>query len=129
MQRGRQFFPSPADGIDVQAGEPGDEPIPPVPEPGTLDGGVPAPLLLVEPTEQEVHLLVDFLVGMAFLAKAIGARAVMNFLLGHGLTLRDGLLDSVTSLPKSVEIVLGWPLSVARGVDCDPPRLGIRGSI
>jgi hypothetical protein len=98
----------------VQAGEPGDEPIPTVPKPGTLDGGVPAPLLLIEPTEQEVHLLVDLLVGMVFLAKAVGALAVMDFLLRHGLTLRNGPMDSVTSLPKSVEIVPGWPLILQR---------------
>src|SRR5258707_1682187 len=71
-----------------------------MPEPGTLDGGVPSPLLLIEPTEQEVHLLVDFLVRMGFLAKAVGALAVMDFLLRHGLTLRDGPMDSTTSLPK-----------------------------
>jgi hypothetical protein len=71
-----------------------------VPEPGTLDGGVPAPLLLIEPTEQEVHLLVDFLVGMGFQAKAVEALALMDFLLRHGLTLRDRRLDSMTSLPK-----------------------------
>ena len=100
MERGRQFFPSPADRIDVQAREPGDEPVPAMPEPGTLDGGVPAPLLLIEPTEQEIHLLVDFLVRMGFLAKAVGALAVMDFLLRHGLTLRDGPMDSTTSLQK-----------------------------
>jgi hypothetical protein len=109
MQRGRQFFPSPADGIDVQARDPGDEPIPTVPELGTLDGGVPTSLLLIEPTEQEIHLPVDLLVGMMIQAQAVGALALMDFLLGHGPTLRDRLLDSVTSLPKSVEIVLGWP--------------------
>jgi hypothetical protein len=110
LERGRQFFPSSADRIDVQAREPGDEPVPAVPKPGTLDSGVPAPLLLIEPTEQEVHLLVDFLVGMGFLAKAIGALALMDFLLRHGLTLRDGLKDTMASVPKSVELVLGWPL-------------------
>jgi hypothetical protein len=109
LERGRQFVPSPADGIDVQAREPGDEPIPTVPELGTLDGGVPASLLLIEPTEQEIHLPVDLLVGMMIQAEAVGALALMDFLLGHGLTLRDRLLDSMTSLPKSVEIVLGWP--------------------
>jgi hypothetical protein len=112
LERGRQFFPSPADGIDVQAREPGDEPVPAVPEPGTLDGGVPAPLLLIEPADQEVHLLVDLLVGVGSLAEAVGAPAVMDFLLRHGLTLRDRLLYSVKSLPKSVELVLGWPLSL-----------------
>src|SRR5512135_393715 len=97
MQRGRQFFPSPADGIDVQAREPGDEPIPTVPELGTLDGGVPASLLLIEPTEQEIHLPVDLLVGMMIQAEAVGALALMDFLLGHGPTLRDTGIPQVTS--------------------------------
>ena len=96
MQRGRQFFPSPADGIDVQAREPGDEPIPTVPELGTLDGGVPASLLLIEPTEQEIHLPVDLLVGMMIQAEAVGALALMDFLLRHGLTLRDSVTDCWT---------------------------------
>src|SRR5512135_3693683 len=126
MQRGRQFFPSPADGIDVQAREPGDEPIPTVPELGTLDGGVPASLLLIEPTEQEVHLPVDLLVGMMIQAEAVGALALMDFPLGHGPTLRDRLLDSVTSLPKSVEIVLGWPLRVSQ-TSCLRKRRNSRG--
>ena len=52
LERGRQFFSSPADRIDVQARELGGEPIPTVPELGTLDGGVPTALLLIEPTEQ-----------------------------------------------------------------------------
>ena len=89
MERSRQFFPPPADGIDVQARKPGDGPIPAVPEPGTLDGGIPASLLLIEPTEQEVHLPVDFLVGMMIEAEAVGTLAVMDFLLGHGFILRD----------------------------------------
>jgi hypothetical protein len=48
----------------VQAGEPGGEPIPTVPELGTLDGGVPAALLLIEPAEQQVHLAMEFPVGV-----------------------------------------------------------------
>jgi hypothetical protein len=115
LERGRQFVPAPADGIDVQAGEPGDEPVPAVPELGRLDGGVPAALLLIEPTEQEIHLPVDPLVGMMIQAEAVGALALMDFLLGHGLTLRDRPMDSMTSLPKSVELVLGWPLTVMVG--------------
>ena len=110
MERGRQFFPPPADRIDVQAREPGDEPVPAVPEPGTLDGGVPAPLLLIEPAVQQIHPLVDRLVGMVFLTEAVGALALMDFLLGHRLDLRDRPMDSVTSLPKKLELVLGWPL-------------------
>jgi hypothetical protein len=35
----------------------------------------------------------------------------MDFLLRHGLTLPDRLVYSVKSLPRSVELVPGWPLS------------------
>ena len=64
VQRGGEFFPAPADGVDVQARDPGDGPIPAVTELGRLDGGVPAALLLIEPAEQQVHLPVEFPVGV-----------------------------------------------------------------
>jgi hypothetical protein len=108
-------LPASADGIDVQAREPGDEPIPAVPEPGRFDGGVPAPLLLIEPAEQQIHLLVDRLIGMVFLAEAVGTLAVIDFLLRHRFSLRDRPMDSTKSLPKYLEVVLGWPLSQAFG--------------
>src|SRR5213075_1092948 len=71
-------------------------------------------LLLIEPTEQEIHLLVDILVGMVFPAKAVGALALMDFLLRHGLTLRDRRLDSMTSLPKTWNLFLDGPLRRSR---------------
>jgi hypothetical protein len=89
LERGRQFFPAPADGIDLQSREPGDEPVPAMPELGTRDGGIPAPSLLIEPTEPEIHPRVDLLVRMMIQAEAVGAPARMDFLLGHRLTLRD----------------------------------------
>jgi hypothetical protein len=98
----------------VQPREPGDEPIATVPEPGTLDGGVPASLLLIEPTEQEIHLPVDLLVGMMIQAEAVGALASMDFLLGHRLTLRDRQRDSSKSLPKGWELFLDGPYDRVR---------------
>jgi len=83
----------------MQAREPGDEPVPAVAESGTLDGGVPSPLLLIEPTVQEIHLPVDLLVGMVFQIEAVGTLAFMNFLSRHRLTLRDRPVDSSKSLP------------------------------
>jgi hypothetical protein len=94
LERGRQFFPAPADGIDMQSRELGDEPVSTMPELGTLDGGIPAPLLFIEPTEQEIHLRVDLLVRMMIQAEAVGALARMDFLLGHRLTLRDNRLGT-----------------------------------
>src|SRR5512135_1173109 len=120
MQRGRQFFPSPADGIDVPAREPGDEPIPTVPELGTLDGGVPASLLLIEPTEQEIHLPVDLLVGMMIQAEAVGALALMDFLLRHGLTLRDSVTDCWTPgrvYQKAWKLFLDGPKEITPGAN------------
>ncbi len=64
VQRGGQFSPAPADGVDVQARDPGDGPIPAVTELGRLNSGIPAALLLIESTEQQVHLPVEFPVGV-----------------------------------------------------------------
>jgi hypothetical protein len=111
FERGRQFLPPPADGVDVQPGDAGDGPVPAVAELGGFDGGVPAALLLIEPTEQQVHLPVESLIGVRHGAEAIRAPALMDFLLRHRLTLPDRLVYSVKSLPRSVELVPGWPLS------------------
>jgi len=73
----------------VQARDPGDESIAAVSDLGRFDGGVPAALLLIEPTEQQVHLPVNLLVGMKFQAEVVGALALMDVLLGHGTTLRN----------------------------------------
>ena len=114
MQRSRQFFASPTDRIDMEARQARHKPIPAVPELGTFDGGVPAPLLLIEPTEEQIHLPMNLLIGMAFRIEAMGALALMDFLLRHRLTLRDRPRDSMPSVPKSVELVRGWPL---RGIE------------
>ena len=107
VQRGGEFFPAPADGIDVQSGDQGDEPIPAMPDLGRLDGGVPAALLLIEPTEQQGHLPVDLLVGMIPRVEAVGTLALMDIPLGHGLTLRKHAGGTRASLPGCVEFVLG----------------------
>src|SRR5205814_8107113 len=81
----------------VKPGDPGDEPVPAVPDLGTLDGGVPAALLLVEPTEPEVHLPMELLVGVGHRAEALGALAMMDILLGHGPTLREAVSKSISA--------------------------------
>jgi hypothetical protein len=48
----------------VQSGDRGDEAVAAVADAGALDGGVPAPLLLIEPAQEQVHLPVQDLVGM-----------------------------------------------------------------
>jgi hypothetical protein len=90
VERGRQFFPAATDGIDVQACDQGDEPVPAVPNPGTLDGGVPASLLLIKPAGQKIHLPMNFLIGVGLQARAVGTLTSMDFLLKHGLALPNG---------------------------------------
>jgi hypothetical protein len=84
----------------VQAGDPGDGPVAAVTELGTLDGGVPAALLLVEAAEQQVHLPVEFPVGMGPRAEASGALALVDFLLGHGPDLPEAISESMPAYQK-----------------------------
>jgi hypothetical protein len=62
---------------------------------GTLDGGIPAALLLVEPAEQQVHLPVQYLIRVRHRTEALRALALMDFLLRHGPTLRVALSKSM----------------------------------
>src|SRR3954471_18243535 len=110
VQRGGQFFPAPADGVDVQAGDAGDEPVPAVAELGRLDSGVPAALLLIEPTEQQVHLPVEFPVGVCLRGETLGALALMDFLLRHGLTFGNLPVETHASLPETWNLVLVGPI-------------------
>ena len=87
VQRGGQFFPAPADGVDVQAGDAGDGPVAAVAELGTLDGGIPAALLLVESAHQEIDPAVGILIGMRLGVGTRGALALVDVTLRHGLTL------------------------------------------
>ncbi len=50
-----QLPASPADRVDVQAGDRGDEAVAAVADPGAIDRGEPAPLLLFEPAQEQVH--------------------------------------------------------------------------
>jgi hypothetical protein len=95
LQRGGQLLPPPADGVDVQPGDAGDGPVAAVAELGGFDGGVPAALLLVEAADQQVHLPVESLVGVRHRAEALGALALMDFLLGHGPTLPEAAAKSM----------------------------------
>jgi hypothetical protein len=84
----------------VQAGDAGDGPVAAVSELGTLDGGVPAALLLVEPAEQQIHLPVDFPIGVGLRAEALGALAQMDILLRHGPDLLGAASESMTGYQK-----------------------------
>jgi hypothetical protein len=84
----------------VQAGDAGDGPITAVAELGALDGGVPAALLLVEAAEQQVHLPVESPIGVGLRAEALGALALVDFLLGHGPDLLEATSESVSGYHK-----------------------------
>ena len=50
--------------------------------------------------KQQVHLAVDFLVGMRLRAEAVGALALMDIMLGHGLTFPEVSSESMSSYQK-----------------------------
>jgi hypothetical protein len=60
-----------------------------VPNSGALDSGVPPALLLIEPTEKQVHLPVDHLIRMTLRAQTTRTLTLVHVLLGHGTVLRD----------------------------------------
>jgi hypothetical protein len=99
-QRFGQLLPSPADGIDVQPGDLGEEAIAAMADLGRFDGGVPAALLLIESAHQEIHPAMDLLVGMRFGAGTGGALTRMDITLGHGLTFPEVSSESMSSYQK-----------------------------
>jgi hypothetical protein len=58
------------DRLLVQPRDLRDQAHPTVPQPVRLDGGVPAPFSLAEPTQQQVHLLMEPPVGVRFPGQA-----------------------------------------------------------
>jgi hypothetical protein len=84
----------------VEPGDPGDGPVPAVAELRALHGGVPTALLLVESAEQQVHLPVEFSIGVGLRAEAIGAPALMGFLLRHGPDLPEVTSGSMPGYQK-----------------------------
>jgi hypothetical protein len=48
-----------------------------------LEGGDPAALLLVEAAAEEIHLVVDLLLGVVCTRPTVGALALMNIASGH----------------------------------------------
>ena len=74
VERVGAFFPPPANGIDVQTSDQGDEAIAAVADAGAFDGGVPTALLLIEPVEKQVHLPVDNLLAIRLRAKSLSQK-------------------------------------------------------
>jgi hypothetical protein len=72
-----------------------------VAELGTLDGGVPVALLLIESAHQEVHLTMDLPIGMGLRGGTPGALALMDITQGHGLTLSEVSWKSMPCYQKA----------------------------
>jgi hypothetical protein len=83
-----------------------------VPDPGALNGGVPAALLLIESAEEQVHLPVNYLLGVGLRTKAIGTLALIHILAWHGSTLRE--LSVRPQCIKKLELIPTWPLRLSR---------------
>jgi hypothetical protein len=79
LQVGFQLAAAAADGLDVQAGDQGQQAVPAVAELLGFQGGEPAPLRLVQTVEQQVHAVVQDLVRMRPVGLTVGALAAMNF--------------------------------------------------
>lgn len=78
-----QFLPSAADGIDVQAGDARHHGIAAVAALLGLEGSEPPALLLVEAAAQEIHLVVDLLLGVVRPRPTVGALALMHIADSH----------------------------------------------
>ena len=80
---GVEFLPAAADGIDVQADDEGNQGVAAVAELLGLQGGDPAPLLLVQAAEEQVHLAMQFPVGMVATGNAGRTLALVQRDVGH----------------------------------------------
>jgi hypothetical protein len=67
----------------VQTGDARHHSIAAVPELRGLEGGEPAALLLVKAAAQEIHLMVELLLGVVRTRPTIGALALMHIASGH----------------------------------------------
>src|SRR5262249_41045283 len=83
VEVGIEFLAAAADGIDVQAGDGGQQSVAAVAGFLGFQGGQPASLLLIEATHQEIDLVVELSVGMALPASARGTLALMDRTVGH----------------------------------------------
>jgi hypothetical protein len=115
LQVGIEFFAAAADGIDVQAGNESEQGIAAVACFLGLQGGEPTALLLVEATDEEVDLVVEFTVGMILLALAVGAGTGVNHVVGHDeSSVRERGKLRRTLYEKVLEVILGRALNSVR---------------
>jgi hypothetical protein len=81
-----EFFAAAADGIDVQAGDEGDEGVAAVAEAFGFEGRQPAALLFVQAREDKDEALVVLALEEVGTGEAIGALAATNLDVGHDTT-------------------------------------------
>jgi hypothetical protein len=86
VQAGVELLSSPADGIDVQAGDLCEQGVAAVTDLLGLQGCQPATLLLIEAAHQEVDLGVPVAVGVIQAGLAVGALALVNRGVRHDKT-------------------------------------------
>jgi hypothetical protein len=70
-----QFFAPAPDGFLVQASDLGEQPIAAMTDAVRFEGDIPAPLGFIEPTEQEIHLLMQAPSGMIAWLLTLGTLA------------------------------------------------------
>lgn len=94
-----EFFATPADGIDVQAGDEREEGVATMTKAFGFESGQPATLLFVEARKQKDKTLMVFALGMVCLGKTTGALAAANLDGGHDTT-SAGMAQQRRSLYK-----------------------------
>src|SRR5581483_9150615 len=77
------FRAAAADGIDVQAGDAGEQRIAAVPDLLGLQGGEPASLLFIEAAQEQVHVPMEGVVGVLGIRSALGTLAGVNSAICH----------------------------------------------
>jgi len=74
---------TPSNGLFINASDFKQDPVGTVPKPLRLDCQKPAPLLLIQPTQQQIHVPVVLTAKMGFIASAGAAPAFMDGLSWH----------------------------------------------
>jgi hypothetical protein len=78
-----QFLSAPLDGLFIQASDLGEQPISPCAKTIGLHRHIPATLLIIQPTQQQIHLPMQPLIWMGHLLLAMGTLALMYLSLWH----------------------------------------------
>src|SRR5438105_14529169 len=77
-QRGSQLPAPPSNRLFIDAGDFKQDSVGTVPKPLRLHGQIPTPLLLIQPTQQQIHVPVVLTARMGFIPRARAAPTFMN---------------------------------------------------